>query len=332
MIGWSARRGAGVLIGVGVPLALGAELLIGSWHQLLNYLPDDTIVLQHRPAFEAVRERMTVQDRMYQVPGERSAGFEGLFDGTFKKTGQLFRVPSIVDYEPQTSSRYAELLVRMLYGEPMKSLNQFMFLNLKLVPTSRPLFDLLATRFVVIDAERAEGLGWPSGPALALAWEHDGQRVYENREAMPRAFYVPRAKVLGDGAAVLEALASGREDPRRTALLEGPTQAVLGTPDGTGSAEIVDDLSEVLTVRVRASAPGYLFVADQYEPGWRATVDGRPAPIARANFAFRLVDVPAGASRVEFRYRQRGLSLGAAVSAGALAMLVGLAWRARTHA
>jgi uncharacterized membrane protein YfhO len=47
-------------------------------------------------------------------------------------------------------------------------------------------------------------------------------------------------------------------------------------------------------------------------------VDGAPARILRANYAFRLVEVPGGTSRVEFRYLSRPLRLGALISASAL--------------
>jgi len=69
-----------------------------------------------------------------------------------------------------------------------------------------------------------------------------------------------------------------------------------------------------VVLRVHATKPGFLHLTDQYFPGWRATVNGTPAPILRANFLFRAVEVPAGDSLVEFRYVPMSLYLGAAVS------------------
>jgi len=40
-------------------------------------------------------------------------------------------------------------------------------------------------------------------------------------------------------------------------------------------------------------------LSDQYDSGWKAWLNGNPAPIVRGNYAFRVVDVPAGRSRVE---------------------------------
>jgi uncharacterized membrane protein YfhO len=53
---------------------------------------------------------------------------------------------------------------------------------------------------------------------------------------------------------------------------------------------------------VDAPADGYLVLNDPYHPWWRASVDGRDAPILRANVLFRAVPVPAGRHRVEFAF------------------------------
>ena len=58
-----------------------------------------------------------------------------------------------------------------------------------------------------------------------------------------------------------------------------------------------------LDIRLAPAAnPGWLVVSELDFPGWRATADGRPLPIQRANGMFRAVCVPAGSRRVEFRF------------------------------
>jgi uncharacterized membrane protein YfhO len=51
-------------------------------------------------------------------------------------------------------------------------------------------------------------------------------------------------------------------------------------------------------------------------------VNGDEVSIARANYAFRLIEVPAGRSRVELRYRPASVVLGAALSGVTLAGIV----------
>ena len=68
----------------------------------------------------------------------------------------------------------------------------------------------------------------------------------------------------------------------------------------------------------------------RWDPGWRATVDGVPAEVLRANHGFRAVAAPAGAHRIEMIYRPRPLVVGLAISAvGWLAVLACAVARAR---
>ena len=60
--------------------------------------------------------------------------------------------------------------------------------------------------------------------------------------------------------------------------------------------------------------------ADAYARGWQAAIDGRPAPLARADAAFRAVPVGPGAHTVRFTYRPQTFSVGVAVSALACAV------------
>jgi uncharacterized membrane protein YfhO len=80
----------------------------------------------------------------------------------------------------------------------------------------------------------------------------------------------------------------------------------------------VRDDPEHIALEIEAPARGFLVLADQHAPGWRATVNEAPVEIQRANYTFRLLELPAGASRVDFRYRPRSVLIGAAISAATL--------------
>src|SRR5205823_42251 len=73
---------------------------------------------------------------------------------------------------------------------------------------------------------------------------------------------------------------------------------------------------------VRADRPGVLVVSQAWFPGWRATVDGRSAPVVRADGLVLGVPVPAGSHRVVLRYVPPGFRAGVAVT---LVTIVGLA-------
>lgn len=74
-------------------------------------------------------------------------------------------------------------------------------------------------------------------------------------------------------------------------------------------------------------APAWLVYCDTWHPGWSASVNGLPAPVRRANIAYKAMLVPPGRSVAQFRFRlpildwlDRGLAL------NSLAWLIALAW------
>jgi uncharacterized membrane protein YfhO len=81
-------------------------------------------------------------------------------------------------------------------------------------------------------------------------------------------------------------------------------------------------------VEVALSAPGHLVLVDAFDPGWRATVDGKPAALLRANVAFQAVPMPAGAHRAELVYRPRSVIWGAVITTLAMGVALALVLRA----
>jgi hypothetical protein len=76
-----------------------------------------------------------------------------------------------------------------------------------------------------------------------------------------------------------------------------------------------------------APAGSALVVSENYYPGWSATIDGRPAPVYRANFNLIGIPLPAGAQRVELSFQDAAVATGKIVTIAsvllALAVLAG---------
>ena len=103
---------------------------------------------------------------------------------------------------------------------------------------------------------------------------------------------------------------------------------------GAGPSAVSIQTDEPLRVELLATmnGDGYVVLADTIYPGWRATVDGAEAPIFAANGLFRAVVVSDGSHRVRFEYRPRSLLIGAAITAVAAALAVGLVLASRARA
>jgi hypothetical protein len=146
--------------------------------------------------------------------------------------------------------------------------------------------------------------------------------IHRNTSVLPRARLVGRP-VYADGrdeaVAALERLGP---EIRDRLIVEDPDRPLPASAEVSGTARIVTDLPERVVVWTESAAPAYLVLADTFDPGWSATLDGRPVPIRPAYVAFRAVALPAGPHTVEFTYRPAGLTLGLALSAAGAALAV----------
>jgi hypothetical protein len=138
--------------------------------------------------------------------------------------------------------------------------------------------------------------------------------VYDLKDPWPEAYLACR--VLGSGGPAAQANGTAF-DPARDVALDAPGQAscTAGKVEGRGRG------TDEVRYAVEADGQGYLVARDSYTRSWRASVDGRPAPVLRANGRHRAIPVPAGRHEVRVWYEPPGLVIGAALTAVSLALM-----------
>jgi hypothetical protein len=156
-----------------------------------------------------------------------------------------------------------------------------------------------------------------------------GVRLFERAGSRGRAWVAERLLTFptpDEVRARIHAPQSHRIDPYRQTL--AALASVPPPADAAGAA------SRVVTapwasgrIDVRAQGPGWLVVAESWDPGWRAARDGAAAEVVRVNHMAMAVPLPPGEHRVSFRYRAPGLTAGLALC-GAAALAFGL-WTLR---
>ncbi|MBK8903673.1 MAG: YfhO family protein [Anaerolineaceae bacterium] len=172
-----------------------------------------------------------------------------------------------------------------------------------------PLYNLLGVKYIVASK------GPPPGDTTFLipVFEDDPQvTVYLNTLALPRILLVPEAAVLPDKDAVFTAVHDPAFDPRQTIFLESG-EPLAGEPAPAELLLLRYDLNEA-AVQVNTTQPAYLLLTDMAAPGWTAEIDGQPAEIVTANYAFRAVLVSSGQHEVQFSYRPPGWVVGLVLS------------------
>ena len=188
------------------------------------------------------------------------------------------------------------------------------------VPEAR-MWDLLNVKYVL---SWREDLGAPA-ERLADRKDSNGKPVYLYRlmRAGLPAWLTGEVLVEPDPVKLLEKLASADFDPARQVLL--PTR-----PEGMDQANACDgavtwhqDVPEKLSLTVETKAPCILVLSELAYPGWRATLDGRPVPILRADGIFRAVLVDSGVHEVTMIFRPVTVYLGAVVSFVTILLVLG---------
>ncbi len=162
-----------------------------------------------------------------------------------------------------------------------------------------------------------------STEAYAKRWESpDGVVVYEVTGSRPRAYLVEEVIPAESASEALEWLTS------RAFAAGLPNRAVVeeyiesGRAFGRGRVRTVRAMLNRMDLEVQTDEGGFLVVADTFDAGWSARIDGQSVPVYRTNGVVRGVAVPAGASVVTFRYWPPGLTVGSCVSALSLGLVV----------
>jgi hypothetical protein len=170
-------------------------------------------------------------------------------------------------------------------------------------------------------------------PRPQLVHEAGKTRVYRNEGHFPRAYVVGRALPAADAAEALTLAQTA--DLRELVVLEAgnaPPPLWQTTVSPASQVRVSEYGPNRVTLQADLDDAGFVVLGDVHYPGWRATVDGQPTPLYRANSIVRAVYVPAGQHTLTFSFLPVDFVLGTAVSLFTLLLMGGLlfwSWRER---
>jgi hypothetical protein len=186
------------------------------------------------------------------------------------------------------------------------------------------LYDLLGAKYLL--AKKDTPLAAKFQPVFT---DDEQMAIYQNAGAMPRAFAVAEAAG-GTHNQALQSVRAPSFNPGRQAVLEGgPGFSGSGGP---WPAQITAEGDNHLELDITVPDAAALIVSTPYYPGWKASVDGQPWQLYRADFAFQGLILTRGAHHVALRFDPAIFKLGAAISVvawlvAAAVMALGLARR-----
>jgi len=268
----------------------------------------------------------------------------------------VFRIlPENVILQPSTNYIYEYQILRGYDGLELPEYNLLLDLlkkdlwvdihhyNSQTLDYESPVLDLLGVRYIV-SLDDLSGI-----PGLERIRDNE-VKIFENTEAMPRAFIVPHwintdelSRLLNeDLAAALEYLkaaltikefdfekeATSRDrfiqfvakhfNFREWALLEEEVDCRGG---GTGDVEITTYSNDYISFDVDMRGEGLLIFTENYYPGWIALVDGKETEILRADVTFKAIPLTEGKHEVELTYSPESFYVGIYVALACLVLL-----------
>lgn len=221
--------------------------------------------------------------------------------------GTLFGIPDVLGYNPVQLPRYWTF-IRATNSNPV-------FYNASVI--GRPTLEdvrLTGTRYLIVPRGFQ---AIPTGRIVASADDYDLVQVYGWE---PRVSVVPAWTVAASAQAALRSVLAPGFDPSRSAYLESDPGIAQVPNAQAGSASYREVAPEDVRIEVDARAPSIVVVRNSYDPGWTATVDGRPAPVLPTDYLVQGVAVPAGRHVVRLVYRDPEVSRG--LVAGALVWVI----------
>jgi hypothetical protein len=157
----------------------------------------------------------------------------------------------------------------------------------------------------------------PDGEAEILP-----DRILVLKNALPRAYLVPKIKVMEEKA-ILNTYYAASFDPLKEVLLTEPV-AFQPSASFKGKVEQVEYRPNHVTIKTRQEGNGFLVLNDTYFPGWTVTVDGKVGTILQANHYYRAVQLGPGEHTLEFDYFPEGFKEGLITSFIFLLILIAL--------
>jgi hypothetical protein len=271
-----------------------AAALRGEEDQIRVYWPSDP-THQNR-AYDA-QYRVKFDYLTFDAFGARDATYwRGMREDQLPNAGMLDGIASVNNFDPLLVAEYVDMLEAAV--EAPRVLN------------------IMGVTHVASDRPRPAGKPTHVSTSAAFYWLPD---------TPGRAWIVPNAQpVASDG--MLNAMKASSFNPSSTVLVERDPEesdrASLPHDPLANTSVALQDGPNRVTIDAILDDSGYLVLADTWYPGWRVTVNGKPAKLLRANHAFRAVRLTAGEHTVKMAYRPLSALIGGGTSLTVSALLV----------
>ena len=259
-----------LLIGVGLATAIDLLGMGSKYLNWYNFDSKDQYEATEFPLSEADKAILQDKDPNYRV-------FNTSGGNPFEESRTSYYHKSIGGYHPAKLGIYDDLISYQLSGSPNPEVINM--LNAKYIIQRNPQTNSL--------------LAIPNPNVLGNAWFVKGIKFVKGP--------------------VEEMNALNQFNPKDTAIVDESFRDQVGSivpADSTATIKQVYFDNDTIRYESNSNGNNLAVFSEIYYKDWNAYIDGKPAPIIKANYVLRALPVPAGKHNIEFRFEPKMLKLG----------------------
>ena len=286
-----------------------ALLCLGDmWSVNKRYLYDEKFIPKSEQT--ATFRKTQTDELILQDPSldYRVLNFAG---NTFEENNTSYWHKSVGGYHAAKLRRYQEMIDHHIAKEMQAAYQE--------VATAGGQMDSVnAAKFPVLNMLNTKYFIFPAG--------QQGQTVpIENPYTFGNAWFIDKIQYVNNANEEIDAI--GQVDLQQTAIVDSKFKEALkgvneGYKDSLSTIRLTSYEPNQLVYETSSPQDGIVVFSEIYYPGWTATIDGKPADIARADYILRAMNVPAGKHTIEMRFDPQSLHITEGIAYGAMALLL----------
>ena len=286
-----------------------ALLCLGDmWSVNKRYLYDEQFIPKSEQT--ATFRKTQTDELILQDPSldYRVLNFAG---NTFEENNTSYWHKSVGGYHAAKLRRYQEMIDHHIAKEMQAAYQE--------VATAGGQMDSVnAAKFPVLNMLNTKYFIFPAG--------QQGQTVpIKNPYTFGNAWFIDKIQYENNANEEIDAI--GQVDLQQTAIVDSKFKEALkgvneGYKDSLSTIRLTSYEPNQLVYETSSPQDGIVVFSEIYYPGWTATIDGKPADIARADYILRAMNVPAGKHTIEMRFDPQSLHITEGIAYGAMALLL----------
>ena len=286
-----------------------ALLCLGDmWSVNKRYLYDEQFIPKSEQT--ATFRKTQTDELILQDPSldYRVLNFAG---NTFEENNTSYWHKSVGGYHAAKLRRYQEMIDHHIAKEMQAAYQE--------VATAGGQMDSVnAAKFPVLNMLNTKYFIFPAG--------QQGQTVpIENPYTFGNAWFIDKIQYVNNANEEIDAI--GQVDLQQTAIVDSKFKEALkgvneGYKDSLSTIRLTSYEPNQLVYETSSPQDGIVVFSEISYPGWTATIDGKPADIARADYILRAMNVPAGKHTIEMRFDPQSLHITEGIAYGAMALLL----------